>query len=256
MRVKELKVNSKKIYVFGSCRVQAAARSVHDICAESDNCPNVKTLNRKDVLLHTTKEILNIISPSTPEDFDQYITKNDKNIIKIKDADIFLIEISSNKCRSITHEGKELFFKLHGNKVPGSKKIIIRSSQIQRDIFNISSILQKPIVFVSTFNLSDNFKNPIIKSRDNFCKLIESCAIQSGNLFFDPSIYMQKNIKIYQNVNGDEIPVEDLSKIDRSAGRIYVNSKYIDPVLYHYEDAGKKLIGEKLRCFLAENKLI
>jgi hypothetical protein len=249
-------MDSKKIYAFGSCRVQAAARSVHDICAKSDNHPTVTTLNRKDVLLHSTKEILNIISPSIPESFDQYVTKNDKNILKIKDADIFLIEISSNKCRSIMHESKELFFKLYGNAVPGSKKTRIGSSQIQRDIFNISSILQKPIVFVSTFNLYDNFKNPIIKSRDNFCKLIESCAIQSGNLFFDPSIYMQKNIKIYQNVNGDEIPVEDLSTIDRKAGKIYVDSKYIDSIAYHYEDAGEKLIGEKLRCFLAENKLI
>jgi hypothetical protein len=249
-------MGKKKIYVFGSCRVQAAARNMYYIAKKSNNALKIQVLNKKDVLLHSTKEILNIISPSTPACFSQYLTMCKAPVTLIKNADIFLIEISSRKCRLVEYEGRELFFKEYGNKVPDSKVIKITSAQIRKDIFRISSILKKPIVFISTFNLNDNFNNPVITSKDVFSKLIKSCAIASGNLFFDPSIYMQKNLKIYQNVNGDELPIEDLSVIDRRAGKIYVKSEYVDSVAYHYTEAGEKLIGEKLKCFLMENKLI
>lgn len=211
--------NKKNIFVLGTCRAHDLAKHV---CNGSDD---FFLLNRGDVFLHTTKEIINVIDYKTrkgiPSEYKRYLTYKSELAANISQADLFFIEISSNKCIKFN----EYYFKLINNNFPNkdSYRFKLDRKTIINDAAFICKKLKKDIVFISHFNPLDKNNKPIISQRDFMSKLTKEIAEKNNKMFFNPADYF---------VGGW--------------------NKYIDDELYHYKEFGKKAVGEELRRYLGK----
>ena len=211
--------DKKKIYVLGTCRA-------FDLVKSSAN--HLFLLNREGVLLHSTKEILNIINIhnglAIPKKLHKHLTINRNDLKEMDKADIFVVEIASNRC--IKFENYYFKFYKSNFKNPRDHVYIMREKEIIEDMAEICRKLKKPVVFIPHISVFNKNGTPVIPQRESMRKIVENGAKVTSKNFFDPGKHMKGYWK-----------------------------RYVDKELYHYTSLGKKKIGNIFKEYLLKEKL-
>lgn len=211
-------MQKSKVYIVGTCRA-------FDICR---NTNEIEIVNRGDIFSHSTKEIINFLDYKTRKNIPSHLLKYFKHkpnlFAKQKEADIFIIEVSSFRCAKVD----EFYFKYHGNNLKKfSHKLSPRD--LNNDLKEICKLIpHKTIIFIPHINIVQDNK-PIIPGRQKISDMLRDFVNSQARddiYIFDPSDYI---------------------------GEDYL--EYVDEPIYHYTEKGKSRLGEAFGQFLKDNAI-